>query len=226
MNNLGITTIGELANADEEMIQTHLKKMGSVVQGYARGEDLEPYMYTHEANKGYGNSMTAPRDITTVKYARHLMLSLCETVGMRLRLDHVKISVVSVNITTFEFQYVNKQMQLLTPTDVTEEIYQAACRVFSLLWDGRTPIRQIGVHTSKVQSDAGRQYNLFDLDKYDRLSILNRTIDGIRERYGEESVFRASFLNSNVDAMSGGLDKERRTGVTIGIDVKNENVKR
>lgn len=220
LNNLGITTIGELANADEEMIRTHLKKMGSVVQGYARGEDLKPYMYTHEANKGYGNSMTAPRDIVAVEYARHLMLSLCETVGMRLRMDHVKISVVAVHITTFEFQYVNRQMQLLTPTDVTEEIYQAACRVFSLMWDGRTPIRQIGVHTSKVQSDAGRQYNLFDLDKYDRLSVLNRTIDGIRERYGEESVFRASFLNSDVDAMSGGLDKERRTGVTIGSDIK------
>lgn len=74
--------------------------------------------------------------------------------------------------------------------------------------------------------NTGRQYNLFDLDKYDRLSVLNKTIDGIRERYGEESIFRASFLNSDVDAMSGGLDKERRTGVTIGIDVENEAVAR
>lgn len=222
---LGVRTIGELAHADEDMIRAHLKTPGLIIQGYARGEDLQPYMFTHEANKGYGNSLTAPQDIVTADYARHLLLSLCETVGARLRADQVKISVVAVHITTFEFQYSNKQMQLLTPTDVTEEIYAAACRVFEKLWDKRTPIRQIGVHTTKVQSDAGRQYNLFDMQKYDRLEVLNRTIDNIREKYGEDSVFRASFLKSNVGHMSGGLDKERRSGVTIGIDVEHEKAR-
>ncbi len=48
------------------------------------------------------------------------MLSLCEMVGTRLRNDHVKIRVVSVHITICEFEYANKQMQLLTSTDVTE----------------------------------------------------------------------------------------------------------
>ena len=225
LHRLGIYTIGELARADEDMIRAHLKKPGEIIQGYAKGKDLQPYMFTHEANKGYGNSLTAPMDIVTEEYAWHLMLSLCETVGMRLRSDHVKISVVSVHITTCEFQYANKQMQLLTPTDVTEEIYAAACRIFKKLWDKRTPVRQIGVHTSKVESDAGRQYNLFDLQRYDRLEIMNRTIDKIREKYGEDAVFRASFLKSNVAHMSGGLDKERRSGVTLGIDVMNEKVR-
>ena len=225
LHRLGIYTIGELAQADEDMICAHLKTPGRIIQRYARGEDLQPYMFTHEANKGYGNSLTAPVDVVTEEYAKHLMLSLCETVGMRLRGDNVKISVVSVHITTFEFQYAHKQMQLLTPTDVTEEIYTVACRISKKIWDGRTPIRQIGVHTSKVESDAGRQYNLFDLQKYDRLETLNRTVDKIRERYGEDSIFRASFLKSNVSHMSGGLDKERRSGVTLGIDVEGENVK-
>ncbi|MBQ9135117.1 MAG: DNA polymerase IV, partial [Lachnospiraceae bacterium] len=121
---LGIHTIGELAQADEDMIQAHLKKPGLIVQNYARGGDLEPYMFTHEANKGYGNSLTAPIDIVTAEYAKHLLLSLCETVGARLRTDGVKISVISVHITTYQFQYSNKQMQLMSATDVTEEIYR------------------------------------------------------------------------------------------------------
>ena len=225
LHRLGIYTIGELAQADEDMIYAHLKTPGKIIQGYARGEDLQPYMFTHGANKGYGNSLTAPVDVVMGEYARHLMLSLCETVGMRLRSDNVKISVVSVHITTCEFQYAHKQMQLLTPTDVTEEIYTAACGIFKKLWDGKTPIRQIGVHTSKVESDGGRQYNLFDMQKYDRLETLNRTVDKIREKYGEDAVFRAGFLKSNVTHMSGGLDKERRSGVTLGIDIVNEKVR-
>lgn len=38
---------------------------------------------------------------------------------MSFRNNRVKISVASVHITIYEFQYANKQMQLLTPTDVT-----------------------------------------------------------------------------------------------------------
>lgn len=222
---LGIKTIGELATADEQLIKAHLKTPGQIIQGYARGEDLQPYMFTHDANKGYGNSLTAPQDIITLEYAKHLLLSLCETVGARLRADKVKISVVSVHITTYEFFYTNKQVQLLSPTDVTEEIYIAACQVFEKLWDKKTPIRQIGVRTSKVQSNVGRQYNLFDMQRYDRLEVLDRAIDGIRDKYGEDSIMRASFLQSNVSHMSGGLDKERRSGVTIGIDVEREKVR-
>lgn len=222
---LGIKTIGELANADEQMIKAHLKLPGQIIRGYARGEDLQPYMFTHEANKGYGNSLTAPQDIVTTEYAKHLLLSLCETVGARLRADRVKVRVLSVHITTFEFVHINRQEQLLTPTDVTEELYRSACHVFDQLWDKKTPIRQIGVHTCKVQTDAGRQYNLFDMARFDRLAVLNRTVDDIRSRFGEDSIMRASFLNTNVSHMSGGLDKERRSGVTIGIDIDNENTR-
>lgn len=164
-------------------------------------------------------------DVVTGEYAKHLMLFLCETVGMRLCGDNVKVSVVSAHITTCEFQYAHKQMQLLMPTDVKAEIFTAECRIFKKLWDGKTSIRQIGVHTSKVESDAGRQYNLFDLQKYDRLETLNRTVDKISEKYREDAIFRAGFLKSNVTHMSGGLDKERHSGVTLGIDVIKEKVR-
>lgn len=148
---LGIRTIGELADADPEFIRTHLKRPGEVLQGYARGRELEPYIFTHEENKGYGNSMTAPADILTEEYACHLLLSLCETVGARLRHDGVRAAVVGVHITTCEFQRFSRQRKLADATDITEELYQAACRSFLELWDGRTPVRQIGVHASKTE---------------------------------------------------------------------------
>lgn len=225
LHGLGIHTIGELATADEGAIKAHLKRPGQIIQGYARGEDLEPFLYSHEANKGYGNSLTAPIDVITLEYARQLLLSLCETIGTRLRNDNVKISVVSVHITTNEFKYYSKQMQIMSPTDVTEEIYRAACQIFNNLWDKHIPIRQIGVHTSKVCTDACRQYNLFDMDRFDRLEIMNRTVDDIRNRYGDDAIMRACFLQNNISHMSGGLDKERRSGVTLGIDIEREKAR-
>ena len=225
LHRLGIRTIGELAKADEGMISAHLKKHGQTIQGFARGGDLDPAMISHEANKGYGNSLTAPVDIVTEEYAKHLLLSLSETVGARLRADNVMVSVASVHLTTCEFKRMNKQMQLESPTNITEEIYEAACRILDKLWDKKTPIRQIGVHTSKVQENAGRQYSIFDLEKSDKLEKLDRAVDQLRGKYGEDAIFRASFLKSNVSHMSGGLNKERRSGVTLGIDIEGENVR-
>ena len=225
LHKVGIRTIGELAQADEGMIRSLLKKHGQTIQGFARGGDLEPGMVSHEANKGYGNSMTAPVDVVTEEYAKHLLLSLSETVGTRLRADGVMVSVVSVHLTTCEFQRMNKQMQLDSPTNITEEIYGAACQVFDRLWDKKTPVRQLGVHTSKVQENAGRQYSIFDLEKSDKLEKLDKAVDRVREKYGEDAIFRASFLKGNVSHMSGGLNRERRSGVTLGIDVEGENVR-
>lgn len=225
LHKVGIRTIGELAQADEGMIRSLLKKHGQTIQGFARGGDLEPGMVSHEANKGYGNSMTAPVDVVTEEYAKHLLLSLSETVGTRLRADGVMVSVVSVHLTTCEFQRMNKQMQLDSPTNITEEIYGAACQVFDRLWDKKTPVRQLGVHTSKVQENVGRQYSIFDLEKSDKLEKLDKAVDRVREKYGEDAIFRASFLKGNVSHMSGGLNRERRSGVTLGIDVEGENVR-
>ena len=50
----------------------------------------------------------------------------------------------------------------------------------------------------------------FDMEKYEKLSNLNTAIDSIRSRYGEDSVKRACFLNSETDHMSGGLQKAKR----------------
>ena len=41
------------------------------------------------------------------------------------------------------------RMLLISPTNITNEIHKAACQLFDELWDG-TPIRQLGIHTSKI----------------------------------------------------------------------------
>lgn len=212
LHKLGIYTIGELASTDVELIKAHLKKQGEIIWNYAWGNDLMPYIYKLEPNKGYGNSMTAPKDIGCLENAKQILLSLCETIGIRLRTDNVQISCISVSITDCMFERNSRQIQLLYPTNVTEEIYKNACQVFLQLWDGFVYIRQIGVHTGKVQKERTRQYNMWDGNKYDKLEKLNQTVDGIREKYGEDSMMRACFLGSSITHMGGGLHKEIRSG--------------
>ena len=52
----------------------------------------------------------------------------------------------------------------------------------------------MGVHLSKVSHDPYRQYSMFDTVRYDRLEKLDTAVDGIREKFGEDAIRRASVL--------------------------------
>lgn len=208
---LGIHTIGELAKTDLNILRAHLKSHGEVIYAFANGIDISVVSSEVPANKGYGNSTTIAFDVESAGVAKLVLLSLAETVCTRLRADSAMATVVAVSIVDFEFHHASHQMTLLTATNTTNEIHRAACRLFDELWDG-TPIRKLGVHTSKVVSSNSslRQMNLFDMNRYERLSKLDEAIDTVRERYGHDSVMRAIFLNNRVYHMSGGIPPEKR----------------
>ena len=217
LHHLGIRTIGELAGTDPGLLRTHLKKHGEIIHSFARGDSsyLDDLITTQQAgNKGYGNSMTLPSDFDDRMLMKEAILSLCETLGQRLRADTVKIRCLSVTITYWDFSHAGHQCQLYSETNTTEEIYHCATAAFDRLWDQR-PVRQIGVHTGKVTTASARQYNLFDLDRYDRLEKLDQAVDEIRLRYGKHAIMRACFLNhGSLRHMSGGISDEKLSGIT------------
>ena len=190
---LGIKTIGDLAHFDRDILKSHLKSLGPVLWNYANGYELEFTPDESIQNKGYGNSMTIRYDVKDMETAKYYILALTEIVTTRIRADGAMVSVVAVSITDSDFRYCSHQMTLSFPTDITEKIYNAACSLFDELWDG-APIRQLGVHTSKVCFETYYQYDLFEGTRIDKLRAMDSTVDIIRERYGYESLKRACFV--------------------------------
>lgn len=208
---IGIKSIGDLAVSDPVWLRSILKKQGEIIWGFANGIDLSPVLSHPAQNKGYGNSTTTPFDVTDIETANRVLLALAETVGSRLRSDGVKIWVVSVGIRYTDLSYFSHQKILDSPTDLTAVIYSVAKKLFPELWNGR-PIRHLGVHTSRAENDSpGRQISLFDELDYEKLAVMDRTVDSIRERFGADSVKRASFLRQKIDHMCGGISREKRT---------------
>lgn len=210
LHTFGIFTIEDLAKTDLKFLQTHFKKHGQTIWNYANGIDDSPIEKQEPDNKSYGNSITIHFDVTDRDTALKIILSLCETVGARLRSVHAYISVVSVTITDWEFHSSSKQVTLDCSTNVTERIYDTACQLFDQCWN-HTPIRLLGVSTSHATDSAYEQFNLFDSEKYEKLSKLNHAIDTIRGRYGEDSVKRACFVDSEHGHMTEGMNKAKRS---------------
>ena len=214
LRKLGIHTIGELAATDPGILQAHMKSQGLLIWQYANGIDETAVIATPPPAKGYGNSLTTPQDITEPGIAKQYLLSLSETIAARLRADSVKICVVSISLRDWDLRFYGHQITLSVPTDLTMEIYHAACQCLSELWDG-IPLRHLGIHTSSVTTDQYRQMQLFDTVDYEKAKRMEKTVDRIRKKYGMDSIKRACFLpsagNMEVDHMAGGISREKRT---------------
>ena len=194
LNDMGIRTIGELANTDLQLLTNVLKKNGEVLWRYANGVDDSEVEPIRPDNKGYGNSTTIPFDVTDAQTAKEILLKLTDKVCQRLRRDDVKVESVSVQFRFNDLTRASHQGILITATNITQEIYQMVCQLFDEKWDG-TPIRLLGVSTTKVsKEDKGRQLSLFDDTDYEKLEKLDKAMDAIRSRFGNGAVVRASSM--------------------------------
>ena len=217
LNMMGIYTIGELAKADVHTLRRKLGKHGETVWHFANGRNADMVTPEPAENKGYGNSVTTARDVVTSTEAHQVLLSLCETVGMRMRRDGKSGACISVHLRTNEFKHFSHQAKLHGATNLTEEIFRQACRIFDEAWDRVTPLRQLGVQVTHLTREPYQQFDFFSgmsPEQYERKLKLDETVDALRDKFGEEIIRRAKFTKNPEAHMSGGLDKARRTGIT------------
>ena len=217
LHKFGIYTIGDLAKADVSVLRRRLGKHGETIWHFANGRNADAVLPQPQDNKGYGNSVTTATDVNTLDGAHQVLLSLCETVAMRMRKDGKCGSCVSVQLRTTEFHNFSHQATLHGATNVTQELFNAACRIFDEAWDGVTPLRQLGVEVTRLSSEPYQQYDLFsDVSpvQYEKKLRLDETVDFLRDKFGEDIIRRAKFAQQPGAHMTGGLDKARRTGVT------------
>lgn len=220
LKGMGIYTIGDLAKAERSVLKKRLGKHGETIWHYANGRNAEVVTPEPEENKGYGNSTTTAEDVITYAQAHQVILSLCETVAMRMRQDGKCGRCVAIHLRTNEFQHFSHQKILHGATNITSELFEAACCIFDEAWDGQTPLRQLGVQVTRLSSEPYQQFDLFSGMsplQYERKLRLDETVDSLRDRFGEDIIRRARFTGGNGNHMVGGLDKARRTGVTKPI---------
>lgn len=217
LKRMGIYTIGELANADLGTLRKRLGKHGETIWHFANGVGADALTPVQPDNQGYGNSVTTAADVVTARQAHEVLLSLCETVAMRMRRDGKCGACVTVSLRTGKFRYFSHQAQLSCATNITGELFRAACRIFDEAWDRTTPLRQLGVQVTKLSDEDYQQFDFFSgltPVQYERRLRLDETVDALRDKFGEDIIRRAKFAQDPQAHMLGGLSRERRTGVT------------
>ncbi len=195
LTRMGIHTIGDLAQTPLQRLRSRWGVNGEMIWRIANGIDFSPVTPgSHDQQKGVGHQMTLPRDYHIIEEMMIVMLELCELVCQRCRAKGYMGWVVSVGCQGADFDRptgFSRQMKMTEPTNIGDDVFHTASLLFKRHWGGY-PIRRLSVTVSELVSDKEYQLNLFD-DREKKLALA-KTIDSIKEKYGNASILRAVSL--------------------------------
>lgn len=197
LNNVGIYTIGELAVAPIGLLKRMLGQWGESLWIFANGYDETPVTrleYQPEV-KGVGNSLTTPRDLRCNEDVKIITYVLADSVAERLRRHNLKGRTVQLYIRSSDLSSEDRQAPLDNYTFACADIASRAYELFLSCWDWSKTIRTFGIRvTNLVQADNFMQLSLFEECRHVKRELLDKSIDGIRSRFGHYSVQRALLL--------------------------------
>lgn len=196
----GIKTIGDLAALDLKSVQALIgDKVGKQIHDYANGIDPSPVLEEPEEAKGYSISTTLEEDVVTTEGAYKILLALADSVSARMRADEKKAFCVGITIRGNDFKNHSHQHTLDEATDITSEIYSISKKLFSELWDRRTPLRLLGISLTQITAEDNSQLSFFPTGSKEKERRIDKAMDAIRGKFGSGTVVRASNYQSDLD---------------------------
>lgn len=210
LRQLGIDTVGQLAAMDAGVLKALFGKTGLMLNAFAHGDDTVGTIDPGQTSpvKSVGNSTTPARDVLTREDARIVLYGLSESVGTRLRKQHLAGHTVQLHVRDAALETCQRQKTLCFDTDCSFDIWSAAYELLCQGWKEGTPLRSLGVTVGGLSpSNQLLQLSFLpDQRSRQRQQLLERAVDEIRGRYGYEAVRRAVTL---LDHRLGGGDIER-----------------
>lgn len=197
LNRAGIFTIGELAAVSLPDLQKLMgDKGGRFLHRLATGEDDSEVTEEYGDAKSYSIVTTEEEDISSYDRADRLLLELTDRVSKRLRRDGVLTTCIAVTVRYLDFKTRSHQRKLSEPTDISQEIYEIGRELLRELWDGKTPLRLVGIALSDVTKNGTAQLSLFEEEnvRREKNQRMDRTMDGILDRFGRGSLKRGTSI--------------------------------
>lgn len=191
----GVTTIGQLAATDEAILTKWLGKQGGSLHRMANGMEDAPIRRWGESDpvKSVGNSMTYPHDLVGQDAWHEGLMPLCDSVGARLRAQHLKCRTVTLAIKDPSFKVISRQKTLPVPTSLTRQLFQASLELLVQCWSPDAPIRLLSVTASNLcgedEAFPAQLSFLTEVAPDDpRQARIEQAVDSVRSRFGKIAV--------------------------------------
>lgn len=194
LRNIGINTIGDLANYNQDKLSIYFKNQAIKMINSAKGIDNSEVISEIIESKGLSHSTTLAKDLTQKKEVYLVLLKLAEILGREIRKMNKYAYVITTFLKNSDFVVTSHQKKLLTPTDSTDIIFKTSKILLDEMWK-EEKIRLVGIRLNKLTDKRQEQLSIFDKPNNNDDS-LNKVIDSLKEKYGP-NIMSSNFKNSN-----------------------------
>ena len=200
LKTLGITTLGQLANCDPELLQRLFGINGLALWKYANGLDesrVMPRDYVSPV-KSVGHGITCVADLENEDEVWKVMLCLTQDIGHRLRLHELDAKTVQVYVRGNDLFGMQFQGKLPLKTQLPSEIADLGIKLFRDNYRWNTKVRAVTIRvTDLVPHRDNEQLSLFvDNEKRERRMTLEDCIENLRGRFGKEAITYGILLGN------------------------------
>ena len=195
---LGVRTIGEAAALDATWLLHRFGRAGALLSDRARGIDRTPVRSSAgRVAKSVSREVTFHHDVTDAATLRRALRRHAERVGADLRRIGRRARTVTLKLRWSDFTTLTRSRTPGPPVQTTAALAQAGHELLDELrrHERMRAVRLIGLGASNLVEDA-RQLGFDDLESRPREAPrderLDRTLDTIRERFGDRAVARGA----------------------------------
>lgn len=211
LDEMGVYTIGQLAELQMDALSGRLGKNGAQLWQYANGFDKSPVAREGEITdvKSMGNSLTCSHDLTTPEEVWQMLLLMAESVSHRLRKERLLAGGVVLCIKDARFRYTERSQRLPLPCRSAMDLAEAAMRLFQASYGWRESVRAVGVRATALEvEDAVQQISLFEAQGADlaKRELIDSRMDLLRQKFGSGIIKRAVLMQVNQDVKHHGTD--------------------
>jgi DNA polymerase IV len=188
---LGVRTVGDIANRDDNLLAQHLGKWGLDLAGKARGEDTGAWfdgtIGEADAAKSISHEHTYDNDTANREQIEATLMRLSEMVGRRLREQKFHARTLQLKLRYKDFTTITRARTIDAPTQLDNEIFRHIRNLFHTNWRSGTEVRLLGVQASSFE-EAPAQGNLLQAGTLDKWDQALSAVDRLRDKFGETSV--------------------------------------
>jgi len=199
LHRLGLMTVGDVAHTPLRTLQRAVGDgLGSHLHELAWGTDrrvITPRRGPDEPDRSMGADETFGRDTDDREVVLRELLRLSSRVTGRMRVAGVAGRTITLKVRFADFTTITRSRTLPEATDVTQEVYRTAGRLYDALGLQRARLRLVGVRVEGLvpRETVQRQLVLGERDR--GWSDADRAVDRAARRFGSAAVRPASLLS-------------------------------
>ena len=201
LREIGINTIGDLANLankDDQTLKKVLGKFFYVIKDWINGEGDDEIITAPHDPKSIGNSQTFDHDTSDFLEVKEMLKFLSYEVSQRAKKEDKMGTTIQIVVKDTNFVSYNKSISFDNPTNDAEVIFNYALNLYEKNFTGKL-IRLAGVTLQNLinKKDMVIQMTFFDYQKHEEESKTKLLINELNRRMKKPMLKRASEVKKS-----------------------------